>query len=108
MVVITRRVVRQAGKVLSQAKAELSQAGVQCAVGVDRLVDRLERGVAHLGRAVAQAKYLVAGNRNIANRLVGIFDPDARPLRQGRLRKPTHFGYKVALQEAENGIVSGY
>lgn len=108
MVLIGRRVARQAGKVLSQAKAELSQAGVQCAAGVERLVDRLERGVALLQRAVAQAKQVVAGNRHIADRLVSVFDPDARPIRRGRLKEPTEFGYKVALQEVENGIVSGY
>lgn len=105
--VIGRRVARQAGKVLSQAKAELSEAGVQCAAGVERLVDRLERGVALLGRAVAQAKQVVAGNRHVADRLVSVFDPDARPIRRGRLKEPTEFGYKVALQEVENGIVSG-
>jgi len=53
MVVIGRRVARQAGKVVSQAKAELSRGGAQCAVRVERLVDRLERGVALLGQAVA-------------------------------------------------------
>ena len=42
------------------------------------------------------ASQLVAGER-IADRLVSIADPDARPIRKGKLRQPTEFGYVLPL-----------
>jgi len=35
----------------------------------------------------------------ISNRLVSISDPDARPIRKGKLNKPTEFGYVMQLTE---------
>ena len=35
----------------------------------------------------------------ITDRLVSLFDPDARPVRRGKLAKPNEFGYVVQLTE---------
>ena len=37
--------------------------------------------------------------QKITDRLVSLFDPDARPVRRGKLAKPTEFGYVVQLTE---------
>jgi hypothetical protein len=37
--------------------------------------------------------------RKITERLVSIADPDARPIRKGKLGKPTEFGYVAQLCE---------
>src|SRR3954466_2776624 len=39
------------------------------------------------------------GGKPITDRLVSISDPDARPIRKGKLRKPTEFGYVMQLTE---------
>ena len=60
--------------------------------------ERLER-LAELSETVcAQIELRLAG-KPITNRLVSISDPDARPIRKGKLNKPTEFGYVMQLTE---------
>jgi len=40
-----------------------------------------------------------------ATRLVSLHDPDARPIRKGRLGKPVEFGYKAQVVDNEDGII---
>jgi transposase, IS5 family len=46
----------------------------------------------------------------VKNRLVSLFDPDARPIRKGRVKVPggTEFGYKVVEADDERGFVTDY
>ena len=50
------------------------------------------------GTVARQIRQRVAGEK-ITNRLVSIADPDARPIRKGKLRAPTEFGFVVQLAE---------
>ena len=38
-------------------------------------------------------------------RLVSLHDPDARPIRKGRLGKPVEFGYKAQVVDNEDGVI---
>jgi IS5 family transposase len=40
-----------------------------------------------------------------ATRLVSLHDPDARPIRKGRIGKPVEFGYKAQVVDNEDGVV---
>ena len=40
-----------------------------------------------------------------ATRIVSLHDPDARPIRKGRLGKPVEFGYKAQLVDNDDGII---
>jgi transposase, IS5 family len=42
---------------------------------------------------------------NGATRLVSLHDPDARPIRKGRLGKPVEFGYKAQLVDNADGVI---
>lgn len=48
------------------------------------------------------------GNTHIPNRIVSVFDPDARPIPKGKLKAPTEFGYKVVLGESEERLITDY
>ena len=50
------------------------------------------------GTVARQIRRRLAGEK-ITNRLVSMADPDARPIRKGKLRQPTEFGYVVQLAE---------
>src|SRR5690349_20270817 len=41
-------------------------------------------------------------------RLVSLHDPDARPIRKGRIDKPVEFGYKAQVTDNDDGIVLDY
>ena len=49
-------------------------------------------------RVVEQTAKRFAGEK-ITNRLVSLFDPDARPIRRGKLGKPNEFGYVAQIAE---------
>jgi transposase, IS5 family len=70
-----------------------------------RLVDELEETIAATGRLLTQTDQRLAGNRVIPDRLVSLSDLDARPIRKGKPRHPTQFGYSLLLAEDERGFV---
>jgi IS5 family transposase len=89
LVVIARRRARGRG-----AKAKL-----KAAAQLEQLADRCEK-------VAAQIKQRVAGEP-IKDRLVSLADPDARPIRKGKLGKPTEFGYVAQLCEVTENTKRG-
>jgi IS5 family transposase len=73
-----------------------------------RLVGELEETIAATERLLAQTDQRLAGNRVIADRLVSLSDPDARPIRKGKPRHPTQFGYSLLLAEDERGFIADH
>ena len=59
---------------------------------------RLEQITGRAATVAEQIRQRVAGQR-ISDRLISLADPDARPIRKGKLRAPTEFGYVVQLAE---------
>lgn len=45
---------------------------------------------------------------SIPDRIVSIFDPEARPIKKGKLGKKVEFGYNLQIEESENGFIMGY
>ena len=56
-------------------------------------------GSAELAEKVCAQIQLRLAGKPISDRLVSISDPDARPIRKGKLSKPTEFGYVMQLAE---------
>jgi IS5 family transposase len=70
-----------------------------------RLVGELEETISQTQRLLAQTDQRLAGDRVIPDRLVSLSDPDARPIRKGKPRHPTQFGYALLLAEDERGFI---
>jgi len=73
-----------------------------------RLAGQLDRTVTLTGRLLDQAAQRLAGNRSIPDRVVSLADPDARPIRKGKPRSPTQFGYTLLLVEDERGFLADH
>jgi len=81
-----------------------------------RVRGRLRRALAELattiertGTVVAQARTRLAGQTpDGATRLVSLHDPDARPIRKGRIDRPVEFGYKAQVTDNDDGIILDY
>lgn len=73
------RVKRKAARVLAAAAR------------LEELAGRGERVAAQIGKRLA--------GEPISDRLVSLFDPDARPIRKGKLGRPNEFGYVEQLAE---------
>ncbi|WP_042171568.1 ISNCY family transposase, partial [Paenibacillus gorillae] len=92
---------------------------VQVEQAVEAMGDKGKKTVCHLKsqltasaaltrKLVEQAKEVVAGNRTLPNRIISFFDPEARPIKKGKLGKSAEFGYKLRIDETESGFVTGY
>ncbi len=92
---------RQARRVLGHAKKRARRAGKRG----QRATARLAREIELADRVAEQTRRRLAGETNIADRLVSLCDLEARPIRRGSLRKPTEFGYKLALGDTPEGFV---
>jgi transposase, IS5 family len=73
-----------------------------------QLVGELAETITATERLLAQTDQRLAGNRVIPDRLVSLADPDARPIRKGKPRHPTQFGYGLLLAEDERGFVADH
>jgi IS5 family transposase len=73
---------------------------------VRRLLDELAMLIERTNRVIAQARTRVDGGQpDGATRLVSLHEPDARPIRKGRLGKPVEFGYKAQVVDTVAGII---
>jgi len=93
-----RATTREAKRVLAAAKRSRSRAPGVSPAGRRRALRALEVAVTGAERVVAQVRQRFAGER-IPDRLVSLFDPDARPVRRGKRAQPTEFGYVVQITE---------
>jgi IS5 family transposase len=82
-----------------RARGRGAKAKLKAAAQLEQLADRCEK-------VAAQIKQRVAGEP-IKDRLVSLADPDARPIRKGKLGKPTEFGYVAQLCEVTENTKRG-
>jgi transposase, IS5 family len=74
-----------------KARGRGARAKLKAAASLEELAARCEK-------IAAQIEQRVAGEP-IGDRIVSLFDADARPIRKGKLGKPTEFGYVSQLAE---------
>jgi IS5 family transposase len=74
-----------------RARGRGAKAKVRAAAALEELADRCEK-------VTRQIRQRVAGEK-ITERIVSLADPDARPIRKGKIGKPTEFGYVSQLAE---------
>jgi IS5 family transposase len=92
---LVERSVRQARRVAEHLRRRARGRGAQTKLAAAQRIDQLADRASVVARQIRQR---LAGEK-IINRLVSLADPDARPIRKGKLRHPTEFGYVVQLAE---------
>jgi transposase, IS5 family len=93
------RSVREARRALAAVPAETSKAA-------RRTIDRLEILIGQATTVIDQIGKRVR-DEPIGNRLVSFADPDARPVRKGKIATPTQFGYVSQLAELTSSTKRG-
>jgi transposase, IS5 family len=74
-----------------------------------RALDELAVTIERTTRIAAQTRIRLAGQTpEGATRLVSLHDPDARPIRKGRIDKPVEFGYKAQVSDNDDGVILDY
>jgi transposase, IS5 family len=87
--------IREARRVADRLRRRARGRGAQTKLAAARRLDELAD---RAGKVARQIRQRLAGER-ITDRLVSLSDPDARPIRKGKLRAPTEFGYVIQLAE---------
>jgi transposase, IS5 family len=82
---------RLAAAARRRARGRGAKTKLRAAAGLDEMADRCEK-------VARQIRQRVAGEP-IKDRIVSLFDPDARPIRKGKLGKPNEFGFVSQLAE---------
>jgi transposase, IS5 family len=74
-----------------KARGRGAKAKLKAAASMEQWADRCEKVARQINQRVA--------GEPIKDRLVSLFDPDARPIRKGKLGKPNEFGFVSQLAE---------
>jgi IS5 family transposase len=82
---------RLAGVARRKARGRGARTKLHAAERLEELADRCEKVATQIRRRVA--------GKPIGDRLVSLADPDARPIRKGKLGKPNEFGYVAQIAE---------
>jgi IS5 family transposase len=82
-----------------RARGRGARAKLRAAARLEELADRCQKVARQITRRVA--------GQPIGDRIVSLFDPDARPIRKGKLGKPNEFGYVTQLAEVTENTRRG-
>jgi transposase, IS5 family len=97
------RSAREAQRLAAQARSHARGRGAQAKLTA---AAKLEQLAARCGKISEQIDRRARGLK-ITDRLVSISDPDARPIRKGKLGKPTEFGYVAQICEVTENTRRG-
>jgi len=101
-----------AGETAAQATAVLGNG--RRAVGrapgrLRRALDELAVTIERTGVIISQTRIRLGGQvSGGATRLVSLHDPDARPIRKGRIDRPVEFGYRAQVSDNDDGVILDY
>jgi transposase, IS5 family len=106
MATIAEASLAEAKKVATNARRGLRRAGDGAPGKARAALAELETLIARLETVVGQTRLRLSGEvPEGASRLVSLHDPDARPIKKGRIGKPVEFGYLAQVLDNEDGIV---
>jgi transposase, IS5 family len=92
---LLERSIREARKLAKTARTKARGRGAAAKI---KAAGQLEQLADHCEKVAEQIRKRVKG-QPISDRLVSIADPDARPIRKGKLGKPNEFGYVSQICE---------
>ena len=100
---LLERSVKEARRLVALARRKArgrgANAKLKAAAKLEQFADRCEK-------IAVQIEQRVAGEP-ITDRIVSLFDPDARPIRKGKLGKPNEFGFVSQLAEVTENTKPG-
>ncbi len=100
---LLRASLREARRLVEEASRRARGRGASRKLAAAR---RLGQLVSRCEKVAEQIEQRLAGEP-ISDRIVSLADPDARPIRKGKLRKPTEFGYVEQLAEVTPNTRAG-
>ena len=107
---IVQQMVKRAEAVRERVAQTVAEQGKKARPAIKRRFEQLTTWLERTKRVIEQTQQVLGGNPHVKDRLVSLFDPDARPIKKGQLKVAggTQFGYKVVEADDERGFVTDY
>ena len=104
---LAEAMIGDAARVAANARRHLSRHPNVAKPGrLAQTIDELDTLIGRAGQVISQTRLRLSGQVPAGStRLVSLHEPDARPIRKGRLGKPVEFGYKAQIVDNEDGLV---
>jgi IS5 family transposase len=100
---LMQRSIREAKRLVVVARRRARGRGAKAKL---RQIQELETFIDRSERVAEQIRNRMRGEK-ITDRLISIFDPDARPIRKGKLGKPNEFGFVTQICEVTENTKTG-
>ena len=98
---LVAQTVKQGGEVLHSVRPSASE-------HFSKLKQRFSEQIDLAQRIVSQTEQKLQGNKSISERIVSFHDPEARPIRKGKLTKAVEFGRTLQLIQDGSGVILHY
>lgn len=106
---LAQRATDAAAPVLANARQALKRVTGRQRGLLGKAINELTTLTARARQVVAQTRRRVAGQKvDSATRVVSLHEPDARPIKKGRLGKPVEFGSKAQVLDNQDGLILDY
>jgi len=103
---LAQAAMREAAAVIGNGKRACRTASGHRKGQLRRALSDLDTIIERTARVITQTRSRLGGVMpESSTRLVSLHDPDARPIRKGRLGIPVEFGYKAQLVDNEDGVI---
>ena len=102
---ILKKVAQLATDTLAQSRQALKHLS---ATASNQLKQKFSQTIELTEKLVEQTQDKLTGKRSIPERIVSLFDPEARAIVKGKLDKPVEFGRTLQLVQDDSGVIVHY
>jgi transposase, IS5 family len=95
-----RRTSKLASETVKECKTAINRVSVKSPAHKD-----FARDLRVAEEILAQTEQKLNGVKAIGERIVSLYDPEARPIRKGKLKKPNEFGRTLQLVQDSSGVI---
>jgi transposase, IS5 family len=105
---ILKKVAALTAQTVEQSRQVFQSLGGQITEPSTQLKQRLGEQIELAQKILNQTSHKLRGEKSIAERIVSFHDPDARPIRKGKLNKAVEFGRTMQLVQDSSGVILHY
>jgi hypothetical protein len=105
---ILKRVAKLMAHTVEQAREALQTLADSASDQFAKLKRRFSKQIELAQSVVTQTEEKLQGKKSIAERIVSFHDPEARPIRKGKLAKAVEFGRTLQLIQDSSGVILHY
>jgi IS5 family transposase len=105
---ILKHVAKLVVQTVQQGREVLHNVGGSASKQLGKLKRRFSEQIELAQTLVSQTEQKLQGKKSIAERIVSFHDPEARPIRKGKLTKAVEFGRTLQLIQDSSGVILHY